>query len=198
MGLERLLSLFLEVKTHVPSQLNEVYLTFDDGPHPEITPWVLDVLDQYQAKATFFCLGKNVEKYPSVYEQILKKGHSVGNHSYSHPYGGNTNTQIYVQDVDRASKIINSTLFRPPYGRITPRQYWELKKRYSIVLWDVLSQDYDLTQSPEKIIDRVLKKTKPGSIIVFHDSDKASALLKKTLPFILEQLIIRGFCSKAL
>lgn len=198
MGFERLLSLFLEVKTHVPSSLNEVYLTFDDGPHPEITPWVLDVLDQYQAKATFFCLGKNVERFPAVYEQILEKGHSVGNHSYAHPNGWKTNTKAYIQDIDQASKIISSTLFRPPYGKISLNQYNTLKNKYSIVLWDVLSQDYDAKQSPEQIIDRVLKKTKSGSIIVFHDSEKAFPRLKQVLPDVLETLKGRGYRFNAL
>ena len=168
-------------------QDNNVFLTFDDGPTPEVTPWVLDCLEEYKAKGTFFCLGRNVDKYPDIYERILEGGHAVGNHTYSHLKGWKTPDTEYLDDVLLASQNIESQLFRPPYGRFRKSQIQELRKGYSIVMWDVLSQDYDLNISPRKCLSNVKKNIRPGSIIVFHDSVKAKRNLYYTLPQILER-----------
>lgn len=184
----RLLPCLFKVQTHVQTQENKIFLTFDDGPHPEITPWVLDTLEKYQAKATFFCLGKNVEKYPETYQRLIDQGHRVGNHGYAHLNGWKTSLKLYLQDVERGGQIISSPLFRPAYGKITFRQYLALKKKHTIVLWDVLSRDYDSSQAPSQITDKVIKSTQKGSILVFHDSEKAFNNLQNTLPGLLEQL----------
>lgn len=195
---ERLASRVFDITTHVKTTRNEVFLTFDDGPHPTITPWVLDVLDQYQAKATFFCVGLNVQQYPQVFEEIKKRGHVIGNHTFSHKNGLQTCTKNYLHDVDRVQTLIPTKLFRPPYGKMTIWQYLALKKRYKLIFWDVLSKDYDPTIDFRHIIGRVMQKTLPGSILVFHDSERAANALKKTLPIILEKLNMRAFEFKAL
>lgn len=175
-----------------------IYLTFDDGPHPTITPWVLAELKRYGAAATFFCIGKNVEKYPGVYQQILASGHRTGNHTYSHPNGWKTEATAYLEDVKKAAGLIESTLFRPPYGRITRKQAKGLtatlnKKDISVVMWDVLSADFDLSVSPEACVGIVLKHVRPGSIVVFHDSEKAYRNLQTALPLVLKELSNRGY-----
>ncbi len=176
----------------------KIYLTFDDGPTPGITEWVLSVLDEYNAKASFFCLGENVEKYPEIFNHIINNGHSVGNHTYSHLNGWLNKNSKYFNDIERADTIIKSKLFRPPYGKIKPSQIKYLKEKYRIVIWDVLSKDYDLSISPEKCYNRVLRKAKSGSIIVFHDTIKAQKNLQYALPRILEYYNNKGFefCSK--
>ena len=164
-----------------------LYLSFDDGPNSEVTPWVLDTLKKYNAKATFFCIGKKAETNPEIYSQILAQGHSVGNHSYSHPNGWKTSFSEYIEDVARCSIAIKSKLFRPPYGRIGLRQMLALqKKKYRIVLWDVLSGDFDPKLSKEQCLKNVLQNSKNGSIIVFHDSEKAFEKLSFVLPLVLE------------
>lgn len=175
-----------------------MFLTFDDGPIPEITPWVLDELDKYDAKATFFCLGKNVEMHPEVFEQLLARGHAVGNHSYSHIKGWGTDSAEYVHDVDLAESLISTNLYRPPYGRIKPSQVHVLKERYRFILWDVLSRDYSWTLSGKGCVKNVLKVVRPGSIIVFHDSKKAEKNLRYALPRVLEGLKERGFKMKSI
>jgi len=183
--------LFPELIWHFSSREKEqednIYLTFDDGPTPEVTPWVLDCLKQYNAKGTFFCLGRNVDKYPELYQQILNEGHAVGNHTYSHLRGSKTSNSEYFNDVQLASHNIESTLFRPPYGRFNKTQINELQKDYSIVMWDVLSQDYDQSISPQKCLDNVNANIRPGSIVVFHDSFKAKKNLYYALPQVLEK-----------
>ena len=154
----------------IPNEKNQVFLTFDDGPDPEVTPWILDTLGKYNAKATFFCLGKNVEKYPDLFERIKKEGHAVGNHSYSHLDGWKTRNKDYFEDVEKADKLIGRNLFRPPYGRIKPSQIRELKKKYKIVMWDVLSGDFDPGKKTNKRLENIIQVTKSGSIIVFHDN----------------------------
>jgi peptidoglycan/xylan/chitin deacetylase (PgdA/CDA1 family) len=166
---------------------NHVFLTFDDGPTPEVTPWVLDCLKEYNARGTFFCLGRNVDKYPKIYNQILDQGHAVGNHTYSHLKGWNTPDSEYFDDVQLASQNIESELFRPPYGRFRKNQIRELSKDYKIVMWDLLSQDYDNGISPQKCLANVESNIRPGSIIVFHDSFKAKKNLYYTLPQILDK-----------
>lgn len=178
----------------------EIYLTFDDGPIPEITPWVLKLLENYKAKATFFCIGDNIFKNPDEFNQIIEKGHRVGNHTYNHLKGWNTNTVDYIENTLRAEKFFpyqQQKLFRPPYGKITNKQSKEiLKLNYTIVMWDVLSADFDKHLSAKDCIKNVLKNTKKGSIIVFHDSIKAFPRLKATLPKVLEELSKRGYCFK--
>lgn len=175
-----------------------IYLTFDDGPHPEVTPFVLDELKKYNAKATFFCIGKNVLAYPSIYKRILEEGHQVGNHTQHHLNGWKTDKKNYLADVAEAANHINSNLFRPPYGRIRASQVKGIgeslkSKSAKIVMWDVLSGDFDDSLSKEKCLNNVISKTRPGSIIVFHDSEKAFPRLKYTLPVYLEIFVEKGF-----
>ena len=175
---------------------NSVFLTFDDGPIPEVTPWVLDKLKKHNAKATFFCIGENVQKHPEVFQKILSEGHSVGNHTFNHLKGTKTETSEYIENVEKAGrqmennsefKIQNSKLFRPPYGKITPIQAKKLQKKgIKIVMWDIISYDFDATISEEQCLQNVLKNIKPGSIIVFHDSLKAEKNLRYVLPKVLE------------
>lgn len=165
---------------------DSVYLTFDDGPVPEATPYVLEALAEYGAKATFFCVGDNVRKYPMLYQQIIEEGHAVGNHTYHHKNGWKTDTSEYLQDVAAAAAVIDSPYFRPPYGKLRPTQMKMLAKDYSIVMWDVLSGDYDPKRTPEQCLQTVVQHSKPGSIIVFHDSVKAIATLKIVLPQVLQ------------
>ncbi len=195
---------------------NSVFLTFDDGPIPEVTPWVLDELKKYNAKATFFCIGENVQKHPEIFRRILSEGHSVGNHTFNHLKGTKTETSEYVENVEKAerqmmevgrrlpedgcrkiedstidnqqSKIENrKSLFRPPYGKITSKQAKILQQKgFKIVMWDVLSYDFDATVSEEKCLQNVLQNIKPGSLVVFHDSLKAEKNLRYVLPKVLE------------
>ncbi len=184
----------------IPNNENQVYLTFDDGPTPEVTNWVLDQLKKYNAKATFFCIGDNVEKNPEIYENLIDQGHSIGNHTFNHLNGWKTNNKEYIENTlmceNLKSEICNlkSNLFRPPYGKIKPSQSKELQKLgYKIIMWDVLSADFDTTISPEKCLENVLFNLKSGSIIVFHDSIKAFKNLEYALPRTLEFLNKKGF-----
>jgi len=166
---------------------NNVYLTFDDGPHPEITSKVLDILDEYNAKATFFCVADNVRKYPEVYQQIIERGHKTGNHSYHHLNGWKTKNKIYFDDVEQAAGLIESNLFRPPYGKITRHQIKTLKNRYRIIMWSVLTYDFRKSITPETCLQHALSGLNPGSIIVFHDSEKSAKNLFFALPEFLKQ-----------
>ncbi|MDZ4795853.1 MAG: polysaccharide deacetylase family protein [Bacteroidota bacterium] len=175
-----------------------IYLSFDDGPHPTATPFVLDLLKNYNAKATFFCIGNNVKTYPAIYERILEEGHQTGNHTQQHLNGWKTTNELYLADVAAATKYIQSGLFRPPYGRIKQSQAKGINKALQnkltkIVMWDVLSGDFDESLSKEKCLDNVTRNTKPGSIIVFHDSEKAFLRLSYTLPAVLEFYAKKGF-----
>jgi peptidoglycan/xylan/chitin deacetylase (PgdA/CDA1 family) len=170
-----------------------LYLTFDDGPTPFITEKILDILDQYNAKATFFCLGRNVERHREIYHTILKKGHSVGNHTYSHLKGWKSDNIVYFEDIELARQHIESLLFRPPYGQIRPSQIRYLKKKYKIIMWEIMSHDYNKRISKEKSLQKVLKYTKEGSIIVFHDSLKAWETLQFVLPKLLKYFNEKGF-----
>lgn len=182
----------------IPSEKNEIYLTFDDGPHPTITPFVLEQLRHYNAKATFFCLGKNVQQYRKVYEQIIDEGHRIGNHTYNHLNGWKTNDDEYFENVFLARKYIDSNLFRPPYGKISRFQIQQLKSFFKIVMWDVLSADFDVKLSPQKCLSNVVSNTRPGSVVVFHDSDKAFPLLQYALPKALEFFVQKGFKMKGI
>jgi peptidoglycan-N-acetylglucosamine deacetylase len=173
-----------------------VYLTFDDGPHPTITKFVLDTLQEYNAKATFFCIGNNVDKYPNTLNDILEQGHAIGNHTYNHVKGSSTSVKDYIDDIKAASKNINSNLFRPPYGSITKKQISAIKTElphFSIVMYSVLSGDFDKKNSGENCAKNVIANAKPGSIIVFHDSEKAEQNLQYSLPKVLAYLKQKGF-----
>ncbi len=175
-----------------------VYLTFDDGPTPGVTEWILSILDKYNAKATFFVLGKNVEMYPDLYEMILRRGHRIGNHTYSHQKGWNMSLERYVEDVDFANDLIHSELFRPPYAQITPSQVRMLSQRYRLIMWNVLSRDYNRNISPRTCLNNVTKYLEPGAIVVFHDSEKAFKNLSYALPRTLEECRKLGLRCKAI
>lgn len=174
----------------------EIFLTFDDGPHVSITNFVLDELKKFNAKATFFCIGDNVVKYPDVYRRILAEGHSVGNHTFNHLNGFQTDNKMYVDNVLEASKYIDSNLFRPPYGRIKTFQakvLTQLKKPYKIIMWTVLSGDFDNSITPQRCLENVIFKISNGAIIVFHDSEKAAERMFYALPKVLEALTNQGY-----
>ena len=185
---------------HIPNLENKVYLTFDDGPTPEITNWVLNELEKYNAEATFFCIGKNVEKYPEIHKSVIKNGHSIGNHTFNHLNGWLTNDEIYLKNVSLAANILpkNCKLFRPPYGKIKPSQTKKLQNLgYKIIMWDILSADFDHEISPQQCLQNVLKNIESGSIIVFHDSQKAFSNLEYVLPKTLQYLKENNFvCEK--
>ena len=162
-----------------------IYLTFDDGPIPIVTPFVLNILQRYNAKATFFCIGDNVTKHPEIFEQVKKAGHAIGNHTYNHLKGWKTSDETYLENTLKADELLHTNLFRPPYGRIKRSQIKLLKSakpEIKIMMWDVLSGDFDIGLSPERCLKNVLKHTESGSIIVFHDSLKAFERLKYVLP----------------
>jgi peptidoglycan/xylan/chitin deacetylase (PgdA/CDA1 family) len=170
-----------------------VYLTFDDGPIPEITPWVLDVLDKYRVKATFFCVGDNVRKYPEIYQMLIDRGHAVGNHTFHHLQGLRTRTKNYKEDVEQAAKLIKSNLFRPPYGHLRFRQFFKMRKDYRVIMWDVVTRDYSKYLTADNVFENVKKYTRNGSIIVFHDSLKAVERMKEALPRSIEWLLEQGY-----
>jgi peptidoglycan/xylan/chitin deacetylase (PgdA/CDA1 family) len=208
----------------IPNSENRVYLTFDDGPTPEITEWTLSQLKNHNAKATFFCIGDNVRKYPEIVQKVIDEGHSIGNHTFNHLNGWKTTNELYVKNVElcynqkaegRRQKaegnlhseeenlhskicVLPTDLFRPPYGKIKPSQSKKLRKMgYKIIMWDIISYDFDATISPEKCLENVLNNLQSGSIIVFHDSKKAFNNLEYVLPRILEFLNEKGFvCEK--
>jgi len=180
-----------------------LYLTFDDGPTPEITEWTLNELKKYEAKATFFCIGKNIAEHPEIFQKILEENHSVGNHTNNHLNGWKTKTSDYLQNIEESekyfeenskSKIKNQKLFRPPYGRLMLSQSKKIRKKgYKIIMWDVLSADFDPKISNEKCLENVIRNIQNGSVILFHDSVKASEKLKFVLPKVLEYYSYNGF-----
>jgi len=172
---------------------NNVYLTFDDGPTPKITEKVLDILKSYNVKGTFFCIARNVDRHPDIYNKLIEAGMGLGNHTYSHLNGWKTKNQDYLDDINLAASHINSKLFRPPYGKISNKVARIISKKYKIIMWDVLSKDYALKVSPEQCLENVIKHTTAGSIIVFHDSVKAFSKLEYTLPKAIEYLLEKGY-----
>jgi len=172
---------------------NKVYLTFDDGPIPEVTPWVLDILDKYAIKATFFCVGENVMRYPDLYQEILDRGHHTGNHTFNHLRGFYTDTKKYVENVKKADGYIKSNLFRPPHGELRRSQMRQLKKEYQVIQWDVITRDYNPELPPEKVLAIVKKYARNGSIIVFHDSLKAQRNMRYAMPKAIEFLKGEGY-----
>ncbi len=175
---------------------NGVFLTFDDGPTPGITEWILATLEKYDAKATFFVLGKNAELYPDLYQKIIDAGHKIGNHTYSHQKGWGMPLERYIEDVDFANDILKSELFRPPYARVTPSQMRAVAKRYKIVMWTIISRDYNRMLSPRKCFRNVVEELTPGSIIVFHDSEKSFRNMSYALPRTLEFIKRKGYKCK--
>ena len=183
----------------MPRTENSIYLSFDDGPHPEATAFVLEELRKFRAEASFFCIGKNVVSQPHMYKRIVDEGHSVGNHSYHHVNGWKVKDDLYVNDVALATECISSDLYRPPYGKITGRQARQIKEklRLNIVMWSVLSGDFDRALSPEACLRNVLGAVRPGSIIVFHDSEKAFSKMSYVLPRVLDYCTGKGYsCRK--
>ncbi|MFD2601799.1 MULTISPECIES: polysaccharide deacetylase family protein [Flavobacterium] len=184
----------------IPAAQKTVYLTFDDGPIPQVTEWVLDLLKQHSIKVTFFCIGNNIDKNPEVFQKVIKEGHTIGNHTYNHINGWNTDTAAYLKNMEtcRQSIIdksgIDTKLFRPPYGKISREQAKEVKNLgYQIIMWDVLSADFDTTITPQKCLDNVIKNAANGSVIIFHDSIKAFPNLEYALPKVIEYLKEKGF-----
>ncbi len=181
--------LYPSYKWNIITAERSLFLTFDDGPNEIATPFVLDELKKYRARATFFCIGKNVEKYPEIYARIIAEGHSVGNHTQDHLDGWKTKRETYLQNVDEAAKLINSDLFRPPYGKITRGQAKLLSAKatpYKIIMWTVLSGDFDKNISPESCFKNVVRNSWLGSIVVFHDSEKAFERMSYALPRVLK------------
>jgi peptidoglycan-N-acetylglucosamine deacetylase len=187
----------------IPNTEKKVYLTFDDGPTPEITEWVLSILKEQDVKATFFCIGDNIRKYPNLFQKVTSEGHSIGNHTFNHLQGWKTSNREYLENVRFCENVIKqkttdgvlqSKLFRPPYGKIRLSQSARLRKQgYKIIMWDVLSADFDIQVTPEKCLENVIKNTTQGSIIVFHDSKKAFKNLEYVLPKTIEILKEKGF-----
>lgn len=177
----------------IPNTQNKIFLTFDDGPVPEVTEWVLDILKKYQIKATFFCIGNNAKLHPKIYQRIKTEGHAIGNHTFNHLNGWETTDNDYFESIEQCQKVVASNLFRPPYGRIKKSQLKNVNEHYSIIMWDVLSGDFDVKTSPKKCYKNVVNNTKEGSIIVFHDSVKASENLYYALPKAIDYLLKEGF-----
>lgn len=177
----------------IPNRKNYLYLTFDDGPVPQVTPKLLDLLDNYDVKATFFMVGDNVNKYPDLLQLVISRGHAVGNHSYNHIKGWSVSDEVYFENVKKASDLIPGNLFRPPYGRITPNQAKHLTLNYRVVMWSILSEDYNTSITPEKTFSNVKKNLKSGSIIVFHDSIKAEKNMFPALKQSIEYALDQGF-----
>lgn len=193
------------IRLMMPSELvwkgkgkKTIYLTFDDGPIPEVTPLVLGILNHYQVKATFFCVGENVSKHPDIYEMVLAHDHAVGNHTFHHLKGWKTEQDTYLEDVTHCSEYVRTKLLRPPYGRITNGQLRRLKDHYKIIMYSVLTGDYDKRLSKEQVLNNALRYTKNGSIVVFHDSLKAADRMLYALPLFLEHFIKKGYTFEKL
>lgn len=185
--------LFSEALWRIPQKEKMVFLTFDDGPIPQVTPWVLDVLKQYNVPATFFCTGDNVARNPQLFDSLRAAGHQVGNHTMSHVKGINMNTPDYLRNIEKADDLIKSPLFRPPHGFIRPSQFAAIKEKYTTVMWDVVTRDYSNQLNGEQVFDNVRKYTRNGSIIVFHDSLKSEKNLRYALPRAIEWLLENGY-----
>lgn len=186
-------NLFPNYTWRIPTKEKVVYFTFDDGPIPEVTPWVIDQLAGYDAKATFFCVGDNIQKHPEVFQQVVDAGHAVGNHTFNHLNGWANENIEYFHNIRYCANQMDSVLFRPPYGRLKPKQAQFLQRHYRIVMWDVLSGDFDPKLSPEQCLNNVINNVRPGSIVVFHDSLKAEDKLSYVLPKALEHFAEQGY-----
>jgi len=195
-------SIFSSQIWDIPNTEKNIYLTFDDGPIPEVTPWIINLLNQYHIKATFFCIGDNIHKHPDVFDLIKKNGHTIGNHTYNHLNGWKTSNPQYLNNIELCEKLLhgeNDKLFRPPYGKIKKSQNDLLQKKgYKIIMWDVLSADFDQTITPKKCLENVITNVTSGSIIVFHDSLKAQKNLEFALPKTIQYLLENGYKFKTL
>lgn len=180
-------------RRHESGHQHAVYLTFDDGPIPEVTPWVLDVLDRYGIKATFFMVGDNVRKHPEVYEEVVRRGHRIGNHTMHHVSGFRLTRRSYLRDVAEARQYIDSDLFRPPHGWLRPRQTWALHEQFRVVMFDLVTRDYSKWMRAQDVVRNVKLFARDGSVIVFHDSLKSWPRLQEALPKALEWLIAQGY-----
>lgn len=185
--------LFPETVWRIPMKHKAVFLTFDDGPIPEVTPWVLDLLDKYNIKATFFCVGDNVRKYPGTFREVVTRGHSVGNHTMHHLQGSKAKTSRYVEDIAEAHALIESPLFRPPHGLIRWKQAAAIKDNMRIIMYDLVTRDYSKKLNGEQVLDNVRRLCRNGSIVVFHDSLKAEKNLQYALPRAIEWLQENGY-----
>lgn len=189
---------------NIPNNKKKVYLTFDDGPTPEITEWVIEELNKHKIKATFFCIGKNIQSNLTIFERIKAEGHAIGNHTFNHINGWKSSNNNYTNNITICQSLleknaITNKLFRPPYGKISKSQSKSLRKKgYKIIMWDVLSADFDNSISPEKCLKNVIKNVKSGSIIVFHDSVKAAKNMQYTLPKAITFLKEKGFTFEVL
>lgn len=183
---------------HIPTREKVLYLTFDDGPIPDVTPWVLDTLARHDAKATFFCVGENAVRHADIFHRLLAEGHTVGNHTHNHLNGWHTDTSTYLHNVRHCARVVKSDLFRPPHGRLLPQQRAFLERHYKIVLWDVLSGDFDPRLSAEQCLNNVLENARRGSIVVLHDSLKTVAKLRHVLPAVLRHFSGKGYRFEAL
>lgn len=188
-----LLNLFRTAIWRIHTKEKIIYLTFDDGPIPEITPFVLDTLKNYDAKATFFCIGENVKDNPTIFQRIIQDNHALGNHTYSHIKGWTLNTAAYCQDVENCAALMKADLFRPPYGSATPSQIHALTKNYKIVMWDITSGDFDINISKETCLNNVLSYTRNGSIVLFHDNLKSAERMMYALPLVLAHFSAKGY-----
>jgi peptidoglycan/xylan/chitin deacetylase (PgdA/CDA1 family) len=186
-------NLFPNFTWRIPSAEKVLYLTFDDGPVPEVTPWVLEELAAFDAKATFFCVGDNIRKHPEVFQQVIDEGHSVGNHTFNHLNGWASDNISYFHNIRHCARQMDSVLFRPPYGRMKPKQVQFLQRHYRIIMWDVLSGDFDQNITGEQCFANVVNNARPGSIIVFHDSLKAEGRLSDVLPRVLKHYAEQGY-----
>ena len=175
-----------------------LYLTFDDGPIPEITPWIIDTLARYNIKATFFCVGENIDKHPEIFKRLVDAGHRIGNHTYNHLKGWDHSDEEYNANVYKCHTLTQSNLFRPPYARAKKSQLKLLKQDFQFIYWDVLSGDFDLNLTPEKCLHNVIKFTRNGSIIVFHDNIKAIPRVKYALPKTIEYFLAKGYTFSTL
>jgi peptidoglycan-N-acetylglucosamine deacetylase len=191
-------SLFAKYHWKIHTEEKVLYLTFDDGPIPQVTPQILDLLLHYKAKGTFFCVGENIEKYPEVFQRILKEGHALGSHTFNHLNGWCRGDEEYVKNAEKAAKIAKSHLFRPPYGRMRISQARILSQKYRIVMWDVLSGDFDVKNNPQDCFRNVIENAGPGSIVVFHDSLKSENNVLKALPLVLDYFQMLGYRFEAL
>jgi peptidoglycan-N-acetylglucosamine deacetylase len=184
----------------MPAEGKKIYLSFDDGPHPVATSFVLDLLKEYEAKGSFFCIGNNVEKYPEIYQRIINDGHTTGNHTQHHRNGWKTPDDEYLADIREAQKYIQSGLFRPPYGRVRFGQLRRIIHELGMkpVMWSLLSGDFDTSITGMKCAENILRNVKPGDIVVFHDSEKAFERLRYALPLVLEGIRARGWVAEKL
>lgn len=196
--------LFPDYIWQIPSRERNIYLTFDDGPIPDVTEWVIEILDQYDIKASFFVVGENVSKNPDVFNALIEKGHLVGNHTYHHVRGWQTPTPTYLEEVELCNKVMLShggqlpRYFRPPHGRIKPGQARILREQYRLLMWNVLTADYDRSLNEEKCLKNSIRATQPGSIVVFHDSLKAEKNLRYVLPRYIEHFFDLGYSFQPL